>query len=391
MSKVIYLDSASTTYVNSEVLREMMPAFNMNFGNSASLHSVGREANALVDLARERIASTLNCKANEIYFTSSGTETNNWAIKGLAYANKDKGNHIITSKIEHHSVLEACKELENEGFKVTYLDVDDKGVVKLSELMHYLTDQTILVSIMAANNEVGTIQHLKAIAQTVKEKPNAIFHCDCVQAYSHFPIHPEELGIDALTISSHKIYGPKGAGALYLRKGVKIKNLIIGGNQESGKRAGTVNVPSVVGFGKAAEIAHRDMHATHEKLKTLRDYLYSEITKKITGVVVNGHTHQRLPHILNLSFDCVEGESLMLMLDMEGVCVSTGSACSTGALEPSHVLKAMNLSKEVVNGAIRFSISKNTQKQDIDECVEKLVKAVEKLRAISPLQMKGGK
>ena len=391
MSKVIYLDSASTTYVNSEVLRDMMPAFNMNFGNSASLHSVGREANALVDLARERIASTLNCKANEIYFTSSGTETNNWAIKGLAYANKDKGNHIITSKIEHHSVLEACKELENEGFKVTYLDVDDKGVVKLSELMHYLTDQTILVSIMAANNEVGTIQHLKAIAQTVKEKPNAIFHCDCVQAYSHFPIHPEELGIDALTISSHKIYGPKGAGALYLRKGVKIKNLIIGGNQESGKRAGTVNVPSVVGFGKAAEIAHRDMHATHEKLKTLRDYLYSEITKKITGVVVNGHTHQRLPHILNLSFDCVEGESLMLMLDMEGVCVSTGSACSTGALEPSHVLKAMNLSKEVVNGAIRFSISKNTQKQDIDECVEKLVKAVEKLRAISPLQMKGGK
>ena len=391
MSKVIYLDSASTTYVNSEVLREMMPAFNMNFGNSASLHSVGREANALVDLAKERIASTLNCKANEIYFTSSGTEANNWAIKGLAYANKDKGNHIITSKIEHHSVLEACKELENEGFKVTYLDVDDKGVVKLSELMHYLTDQTILVSIMAANNEVGTIQHLKAIAQTVKEKQNAIFHCDCVQAYSHFPIHPEELGIDALTISSHKIYGPKGAGALYLRKGVKIKNLIIGGNQESGKRAGTVNVPSVVGFGKAAEIAHRDMHATHEKLKILRDYLYSEITKKITGVVVNGHTHQRLPHILNLSFDCVEGESLMLMLDMEGVCVSTGSACSTGALEPSHVLKAMNLSKEVVNGAIRFSISKNTQKQDIDECALKLAKAVEKLRAISPLQMKGGK
>ena len=227
MSKVIYLDSASTTYVNSEVLREMMPAFNMNFGNSASLHSVGREANALVDLARERIASTLNCRANEIYFTSSGTEANNWAIKGLAYANKDKGNHIITSKIEHHSVLEACKELENEGFKVTYLDVDDKGVVKLSELMHYLTDQTILVSIMAANNEVGTIQHLKALAQTVKEKENAVFHCDCVQAYSHFPIHPEELGIDALTISSHKIYGPKGAGALYLRKGVKIKNLII--------------------------------------------------------------------------------------------------------------------------------------------------------------------
>lgn len=391
MSKIIYLDSAATTYVNSEVLREMMPVFNMQFGNPSSLHKVGREASALIDLSRSRIAKTLNCKPNEIYFTSGGTEANNWAIKGIAHANRDKGNHIIVSKIEHHSILEACKELEKEGFEVTYLDVDEKGIVKLSELMHYLTDKTILVSIMAANNEVGTIQYLKAIAQTIKSKPNCVFHSDCVQAYSHININPYELGIDALSLSSHKIYGPKGAGALFVRKGIKIDNLIVGGNQESGKRAGTVNVPSIVGFGKAAEISVRDMHATNEKLKLLRDYLYNEITKNIQGVTFNGHMHQRLPHILNLSFDCVEGESILLMLDMEGVCVSTGSACTSGSLEPSHVLEAMGVSKEKANGTIRFSISKNTTKQDIDEVVEKLKNVISKLRAISPLQLKGGK
>ena len=391
MEKIIYLDSASTTYVNSEVLREMMPVFNMQYGNASSLHKIGREATNLIDIARTRIAKTLNVKPSEIYFTSGGTEANNWAILGLARANRDKGNHIITSKIEHHSVLEACKQLEKEGFEVTYLDVDDKGVVKLTELMHYITNNTILVSIMAANNEVGTIQHLKAIAQTVKERPNCIFHCDCVQAYSHIAINPYEIGIDALSISSHKIYGPKGAGALFLKKGIKIDNLMLGGNQESGKRGGTVNVPSIVGFGKAAEIAIRDMRATNEKLKFLRDYLYTEIVKNIPGVHLNGHPYQRLPQILNISFECIEGESILLMLDMENICISTGSACTTGSLEPSHVLEAMGVSKELSNSAIRFSISKNNTKQDIDEVVLKLKKIVEKLRTISPLQLKGEK
>lgn len=391
MNKVIYLDSAATTYVNSEVLQEMLPMFNANYGNSSSLHQVGRKASSAVDNARIKIAKSLNAKPNEIYFTSGGTEANNWAILGLARANRKYGNHIITSKIEHHSVLDACKQLEKEGFRVTYLDVDETGIVKLSELMHYICDDTILVSIMTANNEVGTIQHLKAIAQTCKERDGVIFHTDCVQAFSHINIDVEEIGIDALTISSHKIYGPKGVGALYLKKGIKIDNIIYGGNQERGKRGGTTNVPAIVGFGKAVEIATRDMFATNSKLKMLRDYLQSEITSKIKGVRFNGHHAQRLPHILSLSFECIEGESILTMLDMEGICVSTGSACTSGSLEPSHVLDAMGVPQEISNGTIRFSLSKLTTKEDLDYVVEKLVEIVAKLREISPLQLKGVK
>jgi len=391
MERKVYLDSASTTYVNSEVLQEMMPMFNANFANPSSLHFYGRNASDKVDTARIKIAKAINAKPSEIYFTSGGTEANNWAIRGLAYANKSKGNHIITSKIEHHSVLDSCKQLEKEGFKVTYLDVDETGLVKLADLMHYLTDDTILVSIMAANNEVGTIQHLKALARTCKEKEGVIFHTDCVQAFSHIHLDVEELGIDALTISAHKIYGPKGAGALYVKKGIKIDNLIFGGNQERSKRGGTLNVPAIVGFGKAVEIATRDMHAVHTKLKMLRDYLQAEIMQKIPGVKFNGHIAQRLPHILNVSFECIEGESILTMLDMEGICVSTGSACTSGALEPSHVLQAMGVSHELSNGTIRFSLSKAINKEDIDYTVEKLVKIVERLREISPLMLKGGK
>ncbi len=391
MERKVYLDSAATTYVNSEVLSEMMPMFNANFANPSSLHAMGQYANAKVDESRERIAKTINAKPNEIYFTSGGTEANNWAIRGLAYANSSKGNHIITSKIEHHSILEACKQLEKEGFRVTYLDVDETGIVKLADLMHYICDETILVSIQAANNEVGTIEHLKAIAQTCHEKEGIIFHTDCVQAYSHININVEEIGIDALTISSHKIYGPKGAGCLYVKKGTKIDNLIIGGNQERGKRGGTLNTPAIVGFGKAAEIANRDMHAVNTKLKGLRDYLQNEICSKIAGVKFNGHPHQRLPHILNLSFECVEKESLLAMLDLEGICASTGSACTSGSLEPSHVLEAMGVPSELNNGSIRFSILKSNTKEDMDFVVEKLVKIIEKLRAISPIQLKGGK
>ena len=391
MERKVYLDSAATTYVNSEVLQEMMPMFNSNFGNPSSLHFVGREANAKVDEARIKIAKSINAKPSEIYFTSSGTEANNWAIKGLAYANRtETKNHIITSKIEHHSVLEACRELEKEGFKVTYLDVDEYGVVKLSDLIHYLTDNTILVSIMAANNEVGTIQYLKAIAETCKKKENVIFHADCVQAFSHININVEDICLDAITISAHKIYGPKGAGCLYVKKGININNLIVGGNQERAKRAGTLNVPAIVGFGKAVEIADRDMHAVNTKLKNLRDYLQKEITSKIAGVKFNGHMFQRLPHILNVSFECVDGESLLTMLDLEGICVSTGSACTSGSVEPSYVLKAMGVKPEIAKGTVRFSISKSTTKEDIDYTVNKLVKIVERLREISPLQLKGG-
>ncbi len=391
MERKVYLDSAATTYVNSEVLAEMMPMFNSNFANPASLHLLGQNACAKVDEARIKIAKAINAKPSEIYFTSGGTEANNWAIRGLAYANKAKGNHIITSKIEHHSVLNTCKELEKEGFRVTYLNVDENGVVKLSELMHYLCDDTILVSIMAANNEVGTIQHLRAIAQTCHEKEGVIFHTDCVQAFSHIDLNVEEIGIDALTLSSHKIYGPKGAGCLYVKKGTLINNLIFGGNQERAKRGGTLNTPAIVGFGKAVEIATRDMHATNLKLKNLRDYLQSEILSKIKGVKFNGYLHQRLPHILNLSFECVESESVLTMLDMEGIFVSAGSACTSGSLEPSHVLMAMGVQKELINGSIRFSILKSTTKSDIDYVVEKLVKIIDKLRDISPVALKGGR
>ncbi len=391
MERKVYLDSAATTYCNSEVMAEMMPMFNSNFANPSSLHLMGQNANAKVDEARERIARTINAKPSEIYFTSGGTEANNWAILGLARANKSKGNHIITSKIEHHSILNACKQLESEGFRVTYLDVDETGIVKLADLMHFICDDTILVSIQAANNEVGTIEHLKAIAETCHEKEGIIFHTDCVQAYSHININVEEIGIDALTISSHKIYGPKGAGCLFVKKGVRIDNLILGGNQERGKRGGTLNTPAIVGFGKAAELACRDMHAVNTKLKGLRDYLQNEICSKIAGVKFNGHPHQRLPHILSLSFECVEGESLLTMLDLEGICVSTGSACTSGSLEPSHVLAAMGIPDELANGTIRFSILKSTSKDDIDYVVEKLTKIVEKLRAMSPLQVKGGR
>ncbi len=391
MERKVYLDSASTTYVNSEVLQEMLPMFNSNFGNSNSLHFMGREAINKVDEARIKVAKAINCKANEIYFTSGGTEANNWAIKGLAYANKDKGNHIITSKIEHHSVLDACKELENEGFVVTYLNVDETGMVKLNELMENLTDNTILVSIMSANNEVGTIQYLKAIAQTCKEKENVVFHTDAVQAFSHMKLDVNEIGIDSLTISSHKIYGPKGAGALYVKKGVKINSLIVGGNQERGKRGGTLNTPCIVGFGKAVELITRDMHSINTKLKTLRDYLQNEIQTKISNVHFNGHLHQRLPNILSLSFEGVDNESLLTMLDMEGICVGLGSACTSGVVEPSFVLKAMGLSTELSKGTIRFSLSKANSKEDIDYVVNKLITIVERLREISPIKLIGGK
>lgn len=388
MDKKIYLDNASTTYVSSEVLNEMMPCFNTIYGNSNSLHSFGRDAQAMVDRARDKISKAINSKSDEIYFTSGGTEANNWAIKGLAMANKSKGKHIIVSKIEHDSVLESCKQLEKEGFEVTYLNCNSEGLVSVAELLHYIRNDTILVSIMTVNNEVGTIQSIKSLASVAHDK-GAIFHTDAVQAIGHVKIDVKDMGIDAMTMSAHKIHGPKGVGALYVKNGLSINNLIQGGTQEKGKRGGTVNVPNVVGFGKAVEIATRDLIPNNQKLKTIRDYFVRNINEKIPYIHINGHQYQKVNNILNVSFEMVEGESVVMMLDLNGVAVSTGSACATGSLKTSHVLKAMNLGEEYEKSAIRFSFSKSTTKEDVDYVVETLVKVIEKLRSMSPITKTG--
>ncbi len=383
----IYLDNAATTCVSNEVLTEMLPAFSEVFGNPSSLHSFGREALSLVDKARDRVADGINADRGEIYFTSGGTEANNWALKGLAMANKAKGNHIITSKIEHHSVLETCKKLEKLGFEITYLPVDETGLVDIAELLHCINQKTILISVMAANNEIGTIQNLKTIAKIAHEK-DVLFHTDAVQALGSFKIDVKDLDVDALSISGHKIHAPKGVGALYVRKGVKINNLIMGGGQEKGKRGGTLNLTSIVGFGKAVETTVRDYTINNKKLKTLRDYFVSRVKDEIPHIKINGHQHQRLPGLASVSFNFIEGESLMLLLDMAGIAVSTGSACSSGSLETSHVLTAIGLPPEIAQGTIRFSFGTNNTKEEIDYVVDVLKKNVEKLRQMSPLKPK---
>ena len=380
----IYMDNAATTPIHSEVLTEMMPVLTTDFGNPNSLHSFGREAKRYVDVARSRIAKALGCDDNEIYFTSGATESNNWAITGLAKANRHKGNHIITSKIEHPSILETCKKLEREGYRVTYLDVDEMGMVRIDQLLHYLSADTILISIMAANNEVGTIQNLQAIANIAKEK-NVIFHTDATQAVGAINLNVHEMGIDALSLSGHKLNGPKGVGALYIHNGVVITPFMNGGEQEFGLRAGTSNVAGIVGLGKAVEINTRDIITNSKKLRTLRDYFIREVTKNIDMTYLNGHPIQRLPNNVNLSFGMVDGESLMCMLDLEGIAVSTGSACSSGSVETSHVLQAMGIAPDLAQGAVRFSLSKDITKEEIDYVVSKLVECVEKLRKISAM------
>lgn len=380
----IYLDNAATTPISSEVLNEMMPYLTMGYGNPSSVHSFGREAKHALDVARERIAKSLGCEANEIYFTSGATESNNWALYGIAEANKAHGKHIITSKIEHPSVLNMCKRLEDMGYRVTYLDVDAQGFVRLDQLIHNLDSDTILVSIMAANNEVGTIQNLQAIANIVGEK-GIIFHTDATQALGALNLNVHEMGIDALSLSGHKVNGPKGVGALYVRKGVKIAPFMLGGDQEYGLRAGTSNVAGIVGLGKAVEIATRDIITNNKKVRQLRDYLINQITKNIDMCYLNGHPIQRLPNNVNISFGMVDGESVMMLLDLQGIAVSTGSACSVGSIEPSYVLQAMGLSKDLVQGAVRFTISKSTTKEQLDSVVEALKKIVQKLRQMSPI------
>lgn len=390
MERKVFLDSASTTYVSAEVLEEMLPTFDTVYGNANSTHHFGRSANELLDKARDRVAKAVGARSTEVYFTSGGTEANNFAIKGLAYANAHKGNHIITSQIEHLSVLEACKELEQEGFKITYLPVDKYGIVILAKLMHHLTSSTILVSVMTANNEVGTVQHINAIARTVKEK-GVLFHTDAVQAVASIPLNVKSMDIDAMTISSHKLYGPKGIGALYVKKGVAIKPLLVGGSHEFNRRAGTVNVPAAVGFGKAIEIAVRDMEPNNEKIKGLRDYFLKQVKEKIENVIINGHHTQKLPHIASVTFEFVDADAVATLLDLKGIAVSTGAACSAGDVKDSHVLKAIGMTGENVKSTLRFSFTKRNTKEEIDYVVKKLVGIVEKLREISPLNQKSKK
>ena len=391
MIRKVYLDNASTTFVSSEVLAEMLPCFNSIYGNSNSVHSFGREASAIVDRARDRIANAINAsKSNEIYFTSGGTEADNWAIKGIAHAYSNKGKHIITSAIEHHAILDSCKQLEEEGFEVTYLPVDKNGLVNLVELLHAIRKDTTLISIIAVNNEVGTIQNIKAIAKIAHDY-GIIFHTDAVQAIGNIKIDVQDMEIDALTISAHKIYGPKGVGCLYLKNGIRIEPMIVGGSQEREKRGGTVNVPAVAGFGKAVEVAVRDMSINQQKLRSIREYFIKNLNEKIEYISNNGHPQQKINNILNVTFEMVDNESLLMLLDMEGVAVSIASACTSGSNEQSHVLKAMGLDGNAVQSSIRISFGKNISRSDIDYAVEAIEKSVAKLRSISALTKAGRK
>lgn len=383
----VYLDYAATTPVKKDVLEEMLPYFNQHFGNPSSIHSYGRESKKAIDLARDRIANSLTAKPEEIFFTAGGSEADNWAIKGVAYAFKNKGKHIITSKIEHHAVLHSCQHLEKEGFEVTYLDVDQYGMISLEDLKKAIKDTTILITIMYANNEIGTIQPIKEIAKIAKER-SIIFHTDAVQAYGNIDINVETLGADLISISAHKVYGPKGIGALYIKKGTKLQPILHGGAQEKRRRAGTENLPGIVGFGKAAEIASNKLKEHNRHQLNFRDQLINKLMAKIPYTRLNGHPTKRLPGNVNLSFEFIEGESLLLSLDMVGIAGSSGSACTSGSLDPSHVLMAIGLTHEIAHGSLRLTIGDSTTQEEINYVVEHLPPIVERLRQMSPLYEK---
>ncbi len=382
----VYLDYAATTPISGEVYREMLTALNDVYGNAASLYAKGREADEALNLAREKVAKAIGANANEIYFTSGGSESNNWAIKGIARANRNKGNHIITSAIEHPSVLESCKALEKEGFEVTYIPVDSKGIIDYTAIVKAIKPETVLISIMSANNEVGTIEPIRAIAELAKLN-NIPFHTDAVQAIGAIPFNVHEMNISALSLSAHKIYGPKGIGVLFVKQGIKIEKFIDGGHQERNMRAGTSNVPAAVGLGKAIEIATENLDENNKKLKSIRKYFLKQVSERIHNISLNGHPTQRLLNNVNISFEGVEGEALLMMLDRFGVSVSTGSACASGSLEPSHVLIAMGLDQEIAQSSIRFTFGVNTTTEEIDYAVNALYKAVKKIRSISAIRI----
>ena len=380
----IYLDHNATCPLEDRVLSGMLPYLKENFGNASSLHSFGREAREAVEKAREEVAQLLNAEPSEIIFTSGGTEANNMAIKGYCWKNRDKGNHIITSSIEHHAVLNPMKQLEKQGFEVTYLPVDGRGRVSPEDLRKAITPRTILVSIMMANNEVGTVEPIKELVEVTREKGIA-FHTDAVQAVGKIGVDVNLLGVDFLSLSAHKIYGPKGVGVLYIRKGRKIEPLITGGHHERNLRAGTENVAGIVGLGIASRIAREEMEEEGRRLRELRDRLKEGIQERIPHIRINGDPENGLPNTLNISFEYVEGESIILNLDLQGVAVSSGSACTSGSLEPSHVLMAMGVPPVTAQGSIRFSLGKGNTREDIDRVLEILPPIIEKLRRMSPL------
>lgn len=382
--KSIYVDNAATTKVDEEVLTEMIPYFSENYGNPSSIYSLGKENKKAVELARERVAKVLNANPEEIYFTSGGSESDNMALKGIAFANKHLGNHIITSKIEHPAILDTCKFLEKQGFEVSYIDVDENGILKLDDFKKEIKDTTILISIIFANNEIGTIEPIKEIGKIAKEN-KIIFHTDAVQAIGNVNIDVQELNIDLLSLSAHKFHGPKGSGALYVRKGIKFEKFINGGHQERNKRAGTENVAGIVGLGKAIEIAYKDIEKHNEHLLSLRNYYFEEVLAKIPYIKINGDLKNRLPGNTNVSFRFIEGEGLLLNLDLKGIYASSGSACTSGSLDPSHVLLAIGLTHEIAHGSLRVTFGKYNSKDEVDYIIDSLVEIVDKLRNMSPL------
>ena len=384
MKPLIYLDNAATTKTAKEVVDAMLPYFTEDYGNPSSLYSLGAKSKEAVTKARETIAGTLGAQSNEIYFTAGGSESDNWVFKATADAYEQKGKHIITSRIEHHAILHTCDYLAQKGFEITYIDVDENGILKLDELEKAIRPDTILISVMFANNEIGTIQPIKEIGE-IARKHGVLFHTDAVQAYGHVPINVDEYNIDMLSASGHKFNGPKGIGFLYIRKGVKIRSFVHGGQQERGRRAGTENVTGIVGIGAAAERAFRVMEERNKREIELRDYLIAQIEEKIPYCRLNGDRVKRLPNNVNFSFRFVEGESLLIMLDMEGICASTGSACASGSLDPSHVLLAIGLPHEIAHGSLRLTLGEETTKEELDTVVAALVKIIERLRSMSPL------
>lgn len=384
MGRFIYLDNAATTQTSEEVVNAMLPFFGEKYGNPSAFYSFAGEAEKAVSDARRQAAGFINAKPEEIYFTGGGSESDNWALKAAAEAYAGKGKHIITSRIEHHAILHTCEYLKKQGCEITYLDVDGDGKISLEELKAAIREDTILVSIMMANNEIGTIEEVAKIGEIAREH-GVLFHTDAVQAYGNIPVDVEKMNIDMLSASGHKFHGPKGVGILYIKKGVKIRSFIHGGAQERNRRAGTLNVPGIVGFGKAVEIAEKTMEERNKRETELRDYLIKRVLEEIPYSRLNGHKTDRLPGNANFCFRFIEGESMLILLDQLGICASSGSACTSGALDPSHVLLALGLPHEIAHGSLRLTLSGETTKEDIDFVVDELKKIIERLRNMSPL------
>ncbi|AWZ48764.1 cysteine desulfurase NifS [Hathewaya limosa] len=384
MNKHVYMDHAATTYTKKEVLDEMIPYFTQYFGNPSSIYSLSRETKKAIDKSRARIAKCINADESEIFFTGGGSEADNWALKGIAFAHKNKGNHIITTKIEHHAILHTCEFLEKQGFEVTYLDVNEEGIVDIEDLKNAITDKTILVTVMFANNEIGSIQPIKEIGEICREK-KIFFHTDAVQAVGHVPVDVKDMNIDLLSMAGHKFYGPKGIGVLYIKKGIRIANLVHGGGQERGRRAGTENIAGIVGIGKALELACEHMEENNAKLVKMRDELIEGLLK-IPYSRLNGPMgDKRLPGNVNICFRFIEGESVLLLLDSQGISASSGSACTSGSLDPSHVLLSIGLPHEIAHGSLRLSLGDENTEEDIKHVLEVVPQVVQRLRDMSPL------